>query len=303
MKRILKIVCCMSIALVVLMSLNCVLAFAASNGIYIATATPHYKHPTTGIIEDSGGESSAVLGQSMTESATYTKALVEVDSSGNTYVTVRLQLMDNIQNPKFKVDGNRNGSFSSVSASLMQEDYTNNTADYRMKVPNENAIIRCTMYVVPMGRDVVFYITVSNLKAGSDDFVTSIKVEETTKKQTTTKASTQSQNTTNKNEETTKAKTTEPTKVSTTADENTSSAVNPSESTTAEITEADETTNAGLQEFDASGNEVGSEESKKTENNGNSKAGWIAGGVVIVAAGAVIWYFGFYKKRNKEISV
>lgn len=298
MKRILKIVCCMSIALVVLMSLNCVSAFAASNGIYIATATPHYKHPTTGNIEDSGGEGSAVLGQSMTESATYTKALVEVDSSGNTYVTVRLQLMDNIQNPKFKVDGNRNGSFSSVSASLMQEDYTNNTADYRMKVPNENAIIRCTMYVVPMGRDVVFYITVSNLKAGSDDFITSIKVEETTKKQTTTKASTQSQNTTNKNKETTKAKTTEPTKVSTTADENTSSAVNPSESTAAEITEADETTNAGLQEFDAAGNEVGSEESSKTENNGSSKAGWIIGGVVIVAAGAVIWYFCFYKKKK-----
>lgn len=298
MKRILKIVCCMSIALVVLMSLNCVSAFAASNGIYIATATPHYKHPTTGIIEDSGGESSAVLGQSMTESATYTKALVEVDSSGNTYVTVRLQLMDNIQNPKFKIDGNRNGSFSSVSASLMQEDYTNNTADYRMKVPNENAIIRCTMYVVPMGRDVVFYITVSNLKAGSDNFVTSMKIEETTKKQTTTKASAQSQNTTNKNEETTKSKTTEATKVSTTADENASSAVNPSESTDAEITEADETTNAGLQEFDASGNEVGSEESSKTENNGSSKAGWIAGGIVIVAVGAIIWCFGFYKKKK-----
>lgn len=296
MKKILKIVCCMSIALIVLMSLNCVSAFAASNGIYIATATPHYKHPTTGIIEDSGGESSAVLGQSMTESATYTKALVEVDLSGNTYVTVRLQLMDNIQNPKFKIDGNRNGSFSSVSASLMQEDYTNNTADYRMKVPNESAIICCTMYVVPMGRDVVFYITVSNLKSGSDDFVTSIKVEETTKKQTTAKASIQTQNTTIKNKET--INTTEPTKVSVTIDENTSSTVNSTESTTAEITEADETTNAGLQEFDASGNEVGSEESSKTENNGSSKAGWIASGVVIVAAGVVIWYFCFYKKKK-----
>lgn len=296
MKKILKIVCCMSIVVTVLMSLNCVSAFAASNGIYIATATPHYKHPTTGNIEDSGGEGSAVLGQSMTESATYIKALVEVDSSGNTYVTVRLQLMDNIQNPKFKVDGNRNGSFSSVSASLMQEDYTNNTADYRMKVPNENAIIRCTMYVVPMGRDVVFYITVSNLKSGSDDFVTSIKVEDTTKKQTTTKASTQSQNTTIKNKET--INTTEPTKASVTMDENTSSTVNFTEITTAEITEADETTNAGLQEFDASGNEVGSEEPSKIENNGNSKAGWIAGGVVIVAAGAVIWYFCFYKKKK-----
>ena len=80
-------------------------ALAASNGIYIATATPHYKHPTTGKIEDAGGDGSAVLGQAMTESATYKKALVEVDPAGNTYITVRLQLMDNIQNPQFQVDG------------------------------------------------------------------------------------------------------------------------------------------------------------------------------------------------------
>ena len=60
---------------------------AAANGIYLATATPHYKHPQTGAIEDSGGESSAVLGQSMTESATDTTALVEVDPQGNTYIT------------------------------------------------------------------------------------------------------------------------------------------------------------------------------------------------------------------------
>ena len=43
---------------------------AAGNGIYVATATPHYRHPQTGVIEDSGGDGSAVLGQSMTDSAT-----------------------------------------------------------------------------------------------------------------------------------------------------------------------------------------------------------------------------------------
>lgn len=102
-------------------------ASAASHGIYTATATAHYRHPTTGVIEDSGGENSAVLGQSMTESATNKKALVEVDASGNTWITVRLNLMDNIQSPKFQVDGR------SVSASLMQEDYGSNTADFRLR--------------------------------------------------------------------------------------------------------------------------------------------------------------------------
>ena len=165
-----KALCSMVVMLALVAGITAIPAYAASNGIYTATATPHYRNPLTGKIEDSGGEDSEVLGQSMTESATDTKALVEVDSNGNTYITVRLKLMDNIQNPTFKVDG------SSVSASLMQEDYTANTADYRMKVSSENSVIRCSMYVVPMGRDVVFFITVSNLKSGSGDFVTSITV-------------------------------------------------------------------------------------------------------------------------------
>lgn len=151
-------------------------ANALDNGIYLAVATPHYQHPTTGMIEDSGGEKSKVLGQSMTESALHNEALVEVDPAGNTYITVRLNLMDNIEHPAFSVDTARNGSFTDVSSSVMQEDFTANTTDFRMQVANENVILRCAMYVVPMGRDVVFYITVSDLKQGSGDFVTSVKV-------------------------------------------------------------------------------------------------------------------------------
>ena len=130
--------CCAVVVLALMAGITAVQALALSNGIYIATASPHYKHPVSGVIEDSGGEGSAVLGQSMTESALYNKALVEVDNKGTTYITVRLKLMDNIENPEFEVDG------KSVSASLMQEDYTKNTADYRMKVPSEKSIIKCS---------------------------------------------------------------------------------------------------------------------------------------------------------------
>ena len=173
-----RALCSMVVMLALVAGITSIPVLAASNGIYTATATSHYKHPTTGLIEDSGGEGSYVLGQSMTDSALNKAALVEVDPQGNTFVTVRLNLMDNIQNPQFQVDGSRNGNFSSVSATVMQEDFTNNTTDFRMQVPSENAIIRCNMYVIPMGRDVTFYITVGNLQSGSGDFVTSVKVEE-----------------------------------------------------------------------------------------------------------------------------
>ena len=140
-----RALCSMVVMLALMAGISAIPAYAASPGIYTATATSHYRHPTTGVIEDSGGEGSYVLGQSMTDSALNKAALVEVDSSGTTWVTIRLNLMDNIQSPQFQVDG------SSVSATLMQEDYTNKTADYRMRVNSENSIIRCNMYVIPMG--------------------------------------------------------------------------------------------------------------------------------------------------------
>lgn len=81
-----KTLCSMVVMLALVAGITAIPAYAVSNGIYTATATPHHRNPLTGKIEDLGGEDSEVLGQSMTESATDTKALVEVDSNGNTYI-------------------------------------------------------------------------------------------------------------------------------------------------------------------------------------------------------------------------
>lgn len=296
--KLFRALCGMVVMLALVAGITSVPALAASNGIYIATATPHYKHPTTGVIEDAGGDGSSVLGQSMTESATYKKALVEVDPSGNTYITVRLQLMDNIQNPQFQVDG------KSVSASLMQEDYTNNTADYRMKVNSENSIIRCNMYVIAMGRDVIFYITVSNLQSGSDDFITSVKVEQPKQTEPTPQQPADSQAPAQTDPPATEApvQTNPPEMESTTpATESSTPETNQSEST--ETLKKDEDTTLGLQEFDKNGNKV--EQSAEDVNNDTNKLGgstiiwWVLGGIVIIAAsGGTIWYFCFFKKKK-----
>ena len=249
-------------------------ASAASHGIYTATATAHYRHPTTGVIEDSGGENSAVLGQSMTESATNKKALVEVDASGNTWITVRLNLMDNIQSPKFQVDGR------SVSASLMQEDYGSNTADFRLKANSEKSIIRCNMYVTPMGREVIFYITVGNLKSGSGDFVTSISMEQP--KATTAPAPSATKTPAAAS---TPPPPTAPAAPATHTPEATvapSATPEPSPTTDPEA----QSSASGLEEFDASGNAV--EETQAPENTDSSSGSpvlwWVIGGLVVIAA-------------------
>lgn len=313
-----KTLCSMVVMLALVAGITAIPAYAASHGIYTATATPHYRNPLTGKIEDSGGEDSEVLGQSMTESATYTKALVEVDSNGNTYITVRLKLMDNIQNPTFKVDGN------SVSASLMQEDYSANTADYRMKVASENSVIRCSMYVVPMGRDVIFFITVSNLNSGSGDFVTSIAVNNNKSNNSSNNAnssnnsysnnnsgnnnnssykpdessnnsssSKSSDKKNNKNSDKKKSKeTTAPTTVKPSTAVPTTAVTEPTTDSAQEVN--------GLQEFDEQGSEVTAPATVDEVQNGSYAVWYVIGGVaVVLVAGFCVWYFGFFRKKKK----
>lgn len=272
-----RALCSMVVMLALMAGISAIPAYAASPGIYTATATSHYRHPTTGVIEDSGGEGSYVLGQSMTDSALNKAALVEVDSSGATWVTIRLNLMDNIQSPQFQVDG------SSVSATLMQEDYTNNTADYRMRVNSENSIIRCNMYVIPMGREVIFYITVGNLQSGSGDFVTSITVQEPEPEPEPSAQPT----------EETPSGTEEPVTEELVTEE-------PDSETSSDNEEDEESSEAlGLEEFDASGNKVSdtSTEAEQDSSTGNPVIWWVIGGIVIVAiAGGCVWYFCFFRR-------
>lgn len=303
-----RALCSMVVMLALMAGISAIPALAASNGIYTATATSHYKHPTTGKIEDSGGEGSYVLGQSMTESALNKAALVEVDPQGNTYVTVRLNLMDNIQNPQFQVDGSRNGNFSSVSATVMQEDFTENTTDFRMQVPSENAIIRCNMYVIPMGREVIFYITVGNLQSGSGDFVTSITVQEpepepeqpavTTPQTQTPSSQTPSEQTPSAEEpsaqptEETPSGTEEPVTEEPVTEE-------PDSEISSDNEEDEESSEAlGLEEFDASGNKVSSTSTEAEQGGtGNPIVWWIIGGIIVAAiAGGCVWYFCFFRR-------
>lgn len=294
-----RALCSMVVMLALMAGITSIPALAASNGIYTATATSHYKHPTTGVIEDSGGEGSYVLGQSMTESALNKAALVEVDPQGNTYVTVRLNLMDNIQNPQFQVDGSRNGNFSAVSATVMQEDFTENTTDFRMQVPDENTIIRCNMYVIPMGRDVIFYITVGDLKSGSGDFIASVKVEQPTQEPEPEQSDT--------------SESAVQTPDSSTSDSQMSSSVPPASEASSSTPETssgdtgsassdeDEDAIMGLEEFDASGNKVSdtSTEAEQDSSTGNPIVWWVIGGIIVAAiAGGCVWYFCFFRKKK-----
>ena len=299
-----RALCSMVVMLALMAGITSVPVLAASPGIYTATATSHYRHPTTGVIEDSGGEGSYVLGQSMTDSALNKAALVEVDPQGNTYVTVRLNLMDNIQNPQFQVDGSRNGNFSAVSATVMQEDFTENTTDFRMQVPDENAIIRCNMYVIPMGRDVIFYITVGDLKSGSGDFIASITVQEPEpepEQPAVTTPQTQTPSSQVPSEQAPSSSQT-PNSAAPSSSETSGSEDPGSDASSEDSSGEDSSSEAlGLEEFDASGNKVSdtSTEAEQDSSTGNPIVWGVIGGIIVAAiAGGCVWYFCFFRKKK-----
>ena len=314
-KRLNKLLCEFTIMLVVMASITYVSASALDNGIYVARSTPHYRHPVTGNIEDSGGENSEVLGQSMTESALYPEALIEVDPNGKMFATIRLKLMDNIENPTFKVQNHGDSGFWDVGYDIMKEDYSSNQSDFRFEIPNESCIIRATFYVVPMGRDVIFYIDFSDFREGSSDFITSVEVREPEPVETepvqteAPQQTTASQTTTSVKETTTKA-TTKKTTARTTMDTTTTTTAATTTTTTTAVTTAEnysipdtvENNAKGAAFFDAKGQQIypladkkeTAKEEKKEERSAVLPIAIACGVCVIACVGGIV----FYRKRR-----
>lgn len=160
---------------------------AASGTAYVAKATPYYKHPVTGKIEDPGNNEG--LGQSMTESVLYKKALIEEMSDGSLYATVRIFLTDNINNVKIWTQKKGGTSWKKATAKIMQENMGGEyCSDYRFAIPEKTAVMKMSFYVTPMGRDVIFFFRFSGWKKGTADFVTSLRSSSSVKKSGDAKA-------------------------------------------------------------------------------------------------------------------
>jgi hypothetical protein len=172
--RIIKETAFAAILLTALLRFGLTPAFAAADGVYLTETHTYYLNPDTGVTDD-GGTKNAALGEGMCRSVVYEKALVEIDG-GKIYATVRLQLMSNMRDFSLFVQDAPGGSYTKVSPRAAAEDAGEDTADYRFELPSLGAYMSWEMYVIPMGRDVKFYMNLSeSLNEGSGDFAVSIK--------------------------------------------------------------------------------------------------------------------------------
>lgn len=160
----------------------CILALIFANLINItyayrqetAKTTPYYSHPVTGVIEDPGNNPG--IGQGMTENVLSPQALVEITDDGRIFLSVRFNLANYIKNESFAVQNYGDKNFYSVKAEVTNQ--TSETRDYRFEIPSKNVIVRSSFFVEPMGRDVIFYYTISDLVAGNTDFKTLEKLNQ-----------------------------------------------------------------------------------------------------------------------------
>lgn len=145
-------------------------ALAAGGNVYTCVVHPCYAHPVTGAIEDSGGEASYATGQGMVEGAVYTTGILEVTDSGAYYLTIRMSLMSYTSGHSFWVQNVGDSSWSSPAVGVTGSGSDSNgaTSDICIQVPSENCVVRVSMYVSPMGRDVIFYLYPSDYTAGNN---------------------------------------------------------------------------------------------------------------------------------------
>lgn len=155
-------------------------ARAAGGTVYTCTINRCYAHPVTGVIEDAGGEASYATGQGMVEGCVYATGMMEVTDSGEYYLTIRMSLMDYTSGHSFWVQnvGDSDWQSPALGQTGSGTDTNGTTADITICVPSENCVVRGSMYVEPMGRDVVFYLYPSDYSEGNTTDMTPTIVTE-----------------------------------------------------------------------------------------------------------------------------
>ena len=163
-----------NITAIILIMLVLVMSFpqtvhGASGKVFSCVIHPCYKHPVTGVIEDSGGESAYATGQGMVEGCIGSTGIVEKTDGGQCYLTFRMSLIDYTSQYSFWVQSKGDKDWKSPASGVTGQgkDENGTTNDITLEVPSENCVVRGQMYVEPMGRSVVFYLYPSNLKEGN----------------------------------------------------------------------------------------------------------------------------------------
>ena len=141
---------------------------AFANGPCIVDMRASYRHPATGVIEDSGKNEG--IGQGMAEGVLHPQALYE-EVGGKRLLTIRLHMMDNVS--KVGIAVQRKGASGFSNASYDSPQGGGEWKDFRFQLPAKECVIRLSLFIDAMGREVIFYGDMGKMTPGNTDFVLS----------------------------------------------------------------------------------------------------------------------------------
>lgn len=268
--------------------------------VYSCKIVPCYRHPVTQKVEDAGGESSYATGQGMVESVLGNVGMFEQDDNGNCYLTIRVGLMDYTSKHKFYVQKRGDSVWQETDAAVTKEgsDSNGKTADYCIKVPDKNSILKVSMYVQPMGRDVVFYAYPKDFKSGKTSGMNVTKI--TTPNKSVTEQITDNASNSDASDNSEENLTDTDTKTEETYNSDLSDTQGLSLSTqSSDDTAAESSLSSDSSETDGS-NKTVSTTDKSTQSGNMTMAEWVVvltisitlSGLILMAAGTgVVYYF------------
>lgn len=107
--------------------------------------------------------------------------MLEITDGGDYYLTIRMSMMDYTTGHSFLVQkvGDSDWMSTSVTQVSSATDSNGTTTDFRILVPSESCVVRCSMNVTPMGRDVIFYFYPGSYTEGNTSGMTAGIVTET----------------------------------------------------------------------------------------------------------------------------
>ena len=148
------------------------------NKVYSIKNTAQYENPITKELEDlkiKGGQpkykSKKAIGDGMSRSILGKYALL--DNTGKTKsLTIKIGLTDVSKDYKISVKNVKDDKYKEVKFKVVKEDKKKKTKDIKFEVPTNEAYIKISAYVEPMGRDITFFAQMSSkdAKEGAKEF-------------------------------------------------------------------------------------------------------------------------------------
>ena len=146
--------------------------------VYSVKNTAQYENPITKELEDlkiKEGQpkykSKKAIGDGMSRSILGKYSLL--DNTGKTKtLTIKIGLADVCKDYKISVKNVKDDKYKEVKFKVVKEDKQKKTKDIKFEVPTNEAYIKISAYVDPMGRDITFFAQMSSkdAKEGAKEF-------------------------------------------------------------------------------------------------------------------------------------